>query len=236
MQLLISVLHEDEVAAAIAGGADIIDVKNPREGSLGANFPHVIRRIRRLTPEDVPVSAAIGDAPNLPGMAALAASGAAGCGVQFVKVGLMGPRGADEAHALLAAVCRAAKDQDSRVQVMATAYADAGRTGSLPPDELPPIAASAGAAGCMIDTAAKSGTSLLRELPQSVLERFVEESRRAGLLTALAGSLSAPDLPLICRIRPDIVGFRGAACAGGDREHPVDEAAVRRLRDLIAQD
>ena len=48
MELLISVVGEDEVGAAVAGHADIVDVKNPREGSLGANFPHVIRaRARR---------------------------------------------------------------------------------------------------------------------------------------------------------------------------------------------
>ena len=103
------------------------------------------------------MSVAIGDVPNLPGMAALAAAGAAGCGVQFVKVGLLGPRDHDEAFAVLAAVCRAARDEAPGVRVMATAYADARTTGSLPPAELPAVAAEAGADGCMIDTAAKGG-------------------------------------------------------------------------------
>ncbi|MCZ7626607.1 MAG: hypothetical protein M5R38_13225 [Candidatus Methylomirabilis sp.] len=35
MKLMISVRDEHEAAAALAGGADIIDVKNPAEGSLG---------------------------------------------------------------------------------------------------------------------------------------------------------------------------------------------------------
>lgn len=236
MQLLISVFHEDEVAAAIAGGADIIDVKNPAEGSLGASFPHVIRAVRQLTPEAIPVSAAIGDVPDLPGMASLASAGAAGCGVQYVKVGLMGPRTDEEAYTLLAAVCRAAREQDPLVRVMATAYADADRIGSLPPAELPAIAAAAGAAGSMIDTARKGATTLLTELPVPVLEQFIDESRRAGLLVALAGSLGADDLPRIRALAPDIVGFRGAACTGGDREGRVHEHAVRRLRELIEQD
>ncbi len=50
MELLISVIGEHEVEAAVSGHADIVDVKNPREGSLGANFPHVIRRVREITP------------------------------------------------------------------------------------------------------------------------------------------------------------------------------------------
>ena len=107
MELLISVVGEHEVEAGVGGQADIVDVKNPREGSLGANFPHVIRGVREITPSEVPVSVAIGDFPNLPrnGAAALAAAGgeaarttaghgkgpcAAGCGVQYVKVGLSG--------------------------------------------------------------------------------------------------------------------------------------------------
>ncbi len=187
MELLISVVGEHEVEAAVSGHADIVDVKNPREGSLGANFPHVIRRVREITPTEIPVSAAIGDFPNLPGMAALAAAGAAGCGVQYVKVGLLGPRDHDEAFALLSAVCRAGRDQDPRVRIMATAYADARKTGSLPPLELPAVAAEAGADGCMIDTALKSGGTLLTELGAAELESFVARCREAGLLCALAG-------------------------------------------------
>jgi hypothetical protein len=235
MELLISVVGEDEVGAAVAGHADIVDVKNPREGSLGANFPHVIRRVRELTPAAVPVSVAIGDVPNLPGMAALAAAGAAGCGVQYIKVGLLGPRDHDEAFALLSAVCRAARDEDPAVRVMATGYADARTTGSLPPLELPAVAAEAGVAGCMIDTAVKAGETLLTELGAAELERFVALCRKAGLLCALAGSLRASDMPRLRELAPDIVGFRGAACRGGRRDGRVDRDAVLRLKDLVAQ-
>ena len=39
LRLLVSVLDVAEAAQAVEGGAHIVDVKNPREGSLGANFP-----------------------------------------------------------------------------------------------------------------------------------------------------------------------------------------------------
>lgn len=39
MKLLVSPINKEEAIAAYKGGADIIDVKNPKEGSLGANFP-----------------------------------------------------------------------------------------------------------------------------------------------------------------------------------------------------
>lgn len=235
MELLVSVVHHEEVAPAVAGGAGIIDVKNPREGSLGANFPYVIRRVLNLTPPGVPVSAAIGDAPNLPGMAALAAAGAAACGVQYVKVGVMGPQEPHDALVLLAAVCRAAREQDSSVQIMATAYADADKADSLPPLQLPAVAAEAGADGCMLDTASKNGVTLLSELSNAQLQEFVTQCREAGLLCALAGSLREEDVPRICALKPDIMGVRTAACRGNRLTGRVDQDAVRHLKNRIAE-
>lgn len=235
MELLISVIDEAEVRPAVAGGADIVDVKNPREGSLGANFPHVIRRIRVLTPAAVPVSVAIGDFPNLPGTAALAAAGAAACGVQYVKVGLLGPQDHEEAFAVLSAVCRAVRDEAADVRVMAAAYADARATGSLAPGELPAVAAAAGADGCMIDTLGKGKVTLFTELAAAELDRFVTGCREAKLLCALAGSLRASDVPRLRELAPDIVGVRGAVCDGGRRDGKLDGEAVLRLKELVAQ-
>lgn len=234
MQLLVSVVHEEEVGPAVAGGADIIDVKNPEEGSLGANFPRVIRRVRELTPPTVPVSAAIGDAPNLPGTIALAAAGAATCGVQYVKVGLLGPREPREALRLLTEVCRAAREQDPSVRIMATAYADAHRIGSLLPLDLPAVAAEAGADGCMLDTASKTGATLLSELGADELEDFVARCRDSGLVCALAGSLREQDVPRIHELGPDIIGFRTAACRGDRLTGRVDRDAVQSLKHRIA--
>ena len=70
-------MNEIEALQAIAGGADIIDVKNPQEGPLGANYPWVIKKIREITPKNIEVSCTLGEVPNLPGSISLAALGAA---------------------------------------------------------------------------------------------------------------------------------------------------------------
>ena len=46
MQLLVSPSSTEEAKRSLS--ADIIDVKKPSEGSLGANFPWVIREIKAL--------------------------------------------------------------------------------------------------------------------------------------------------------------------------------------------
>jgi len=234
MKLLVSVASEKEVAPAVEGGADIIDVKNPAEGALGANFPHVIREVRKITPPELEVSATIGDVPNLPGTVSLAALGAAVCGVQYVKVGLLGTRTPQDAVFLLREACRAVHAHGPLTRIVAAAYADAHKVNSLPPLALPAVAAEAGADGCLLDTAVKGDGTLFTNLSDSQLRNFVAQCRRAGLLCGLAGSIGAEDIPHVCKFGADLIGIRTAACRGGRVSGIVDSLKVRRLKDLIA--
>jgi len=217
LKLLISPKNVNEALEAIAGGADIIDVKNPREGALGANFPWIIRQIRELTPKNVQVSCALGDAPNLPGSFSLAALGAATLGVDYVKVGLRGVNTADDAVYLLRNVSKAAKDWNPRVKVAAAGYADARRIGALDPMEIPEIAREAQVDVAMMDTAIKDGKSLFEFLTPQQLRRFADYSHSLGLTVAFAGSLRKEDLVVIYAAGADIAGLRGAACTKSDR-------------------
>ena len=89
----------------------MVDVKNPAEGSLGAPAPAVIEARARGGAAAAAVSVAIGDLPHLPGTAALAAAGAAGCGADYVKVGLWGSSTEEQAVAVLRAVRDAVADR-----------------------------------------------------------------------------------------------------------------------------
>ncbi len=215
--MLISPADEIEAAEAVAGGADIIDVKNPKEGALGASFPWVTKRIRQITPANIEVSCAIGDLPNLPCTAALAALGAAATGVDYVKVGLYGVKTKEEAVYLMQNVTKAVKDCNPAVKVVATAYADAKRIGSVDPLFVPDIARDAEADVAMIDTAIKDGKNLFTYLTTDQLGRFVSTAHVYGLKAALAGSLRKEDLPAVYALGADIMGLRGAACTSGDR-------------------
>ena len=233
MRLLVSVVSEEEVAAAVEGGTDIVDVKNTREGALGANFPRIIRRVRQCTPRGLPVSVAIGDAPDKPGATALAALGAAVCGIQYVKVGLYGTKTPQRAVFLLQEVCRAVKEHDPRIKVIAAAYADAHKIEALPASAAPSAAKEAGVDGCMLDTAVKGEGSLFSCLCDDELRVFVQSCRKAGLICALAGSLGEGDIQRVSEIGPDIIGFRTAACAGDRTRGHVEQQSVERLKNLI---
>ena len=229
MRLLLSVTDAHEARVAVEAGVDIVDVKNPAEGSLGAPGPGVIERVREVVPRERPVSAAIGDLPNLPGTAALAALGAARSGASYVKVGLWGTSTTDEAAAVLSAMREAL---DGEAVVIAGAYADAERVpgGALPPEAVVAAARRAGAEGCLLDTAVKDGRGLFEWLTPEALAALVAEGHAAGLEMALAGALRAEDLSAVRATGADIAGVRSAACRDGRRTAPLDAERIGRLR------
>ncbi|BDG60460.1 (5-formylfuran-3-yl)methyl phosphate synthase [Caldinitratiruptor microaerophilus] len=235
VRLLVSVVDAEEAAAALAGGAHIVDVKNPAEGALGAPAPAVVRAIRRALPGRVALSVALGDLPDLPGTAALAAVGAASLGADYVKVGLRGPGDAEAAGRLLAAVAAALRDLAPGVRLIACAYADGPRVGAVDPLDVPAAAAAAGCAGAMVDTLHKGAGGLFAHMTDARARAFVEACRRHGLTSALAGSLTPADLPRVAALGPDIAGVRGAACTGGDRlGGRIDPGRVRALVSALA--
>ena len=177
------------------------------------------------------MSAAIGDMPNLPGTAALAALGAATCGADFVKVGLYGAKTAPEAIALLREVQRATAGLPA--VVIAGAYADFQRATTLDPKELPRIAAAAGVGGCLVDTAIKDGKTLFDFLKPEEVWSMAEEAHAAGLLFAVAGALCEKDLANVQRLGADVVGLRTAACHDNRRTGRLDAERVRKLLAAI---
>jgi uncharacterized protein (UPF0264 family) len=177
------------------------------------------------------VSAAIGDLPNLPGTAALAALGAAHSGAAYVKVGLWGTSTTDDAVAVLRAVREAV---DGGAVVIAGAYADAERVpgGSLPPGAVVAAARRAGVGGCLLDTALKDGRGLFEWLAPEALTALVAEGHAAGLEMALAGALRAEDMSVVRSTGADIAGVRSAACRDGRRTAPLDAGRIGRLLAL----
>jgi uncharacterized protein (UPF0264 family) len=230
MQLLVSVADADEAGAALAGGADVIDAKDPTAGALGAVSLATLRQIRAAVGGARPVTAALGDAADEPTVEAAARAFAA-AGAAFVKVGFAGVTDPARAASLGAAAARGAAAGGGAAVLVA--YADAARVRSLPADALPGVAAAAGARGVLLDTADKRGPGLLGWYGVDALAAWVRDAHAAGLFAALAGRLSADDVAAVRAVGADIAGVRGAACDGG-RTGRVAAGRVRALRAHLA--
>ncbi|MDW7731523.1 MAG: (5-formylfuran-3-yl)methyl phosphate synthase [Methanolobus sp.] len=230
MKLLISPISPEEAIAAHKGGADIVDVKNPKEGSLGANFPWVIRSVKESINSEKPISATIGDFNFKPGTASLAALGAAVAGADYIKVGLYDVQTEEQALEMLTNITKAVKDIYPEKKVVASGYSDYERINSINPHLLPEIGAKAGVDVVMVDTGIKDGRSTFEFMDEEELTKFTTAIRQQGLESALAGTLKFEDLPALRRIKPDIIGVRGMVC-GGDRNSCIKAELVDKLKN-----
>jgi uncharacterized protein (UPF0264 family) len=239
MRLLVSVAAAAEVAAALEGGADLIDAKDPRLGPLGAVSIDALRQIHAACAYARPVSAALGDATSETAIECDARAFRA-AGAAFVKIGFAGHARVKRVGSLLAAAVRGARaagsarptpDSPHESGVIAVAYADADRTATIAFDDLIPLAARAGAAGVLLDTADKRGPGLRALVAPDALAAWISQAHREGLIVALAGKLTAEDLPFVRDAGADIAGVRGAVCNHGRTGRVVIDK-VRVLRAL----
>jgi len=231
--VLVSVRDAEEAEEALAGGADVIDVKDPVRGSLGAAEPAAVAAVARAVGRRVPWTIAAGElaAGAVPLRAWLEAVGSAvppeAAGLAAVKVGLAGmahrPWRDDllRFHALLPAGC---------VHV-AVAYADFDRVDAPSPPEVIAAAARIGCGMLLLDTADKRGPGLLGLLSPGVIGGWVADARRHGLGVALAGRLAIPEIQLACTCGPDLVALRSAVCSNAGAG---DVRLGRVSSDLVA--
>jgi uncharacterized protein (UPF0264 family) len=221
-KLLASVTSVDEALVALEGGADIIDLKNPAQGALGALPVQLMRSIVETIDLRRPVSATIGDLPMQPQLIVEAIMATAATGVDIVKVGFFGSEG----HAECIQAMKPLAMQG--VRIVAVLFAD-----TEPDLRLLPQMADAGVHGVMLDTATKDGKRLRDYLDDRELRTFVEEAHALNLLVGLAGSLAIADVPELKLLEADYLGFRGALCDGLERRAALNPEQLLRLRNML---
>ncbi|MBU3694722.1 MAG: hypothetical protein FGM40_07840 [Rhodocyclaceae bacterium] len=221
-RLLISVSSAEEALLALQAGADIVDGKDAAAGPLAALPEATLRDIVAAVGGRCPVSATVGDWPAEPEVLVRAAERIAATGVDWVKVGFYPGGDWSACLAALAPLARVAP-------MVGLLFAD--RTPA--PHTHVAAFAEAGFKGVMLDTAGKANGSLRRHLDTAALAGFLVEAARHGLQSGLAGSLSLNDAGALAALGADVLGFRGAACAGGARAAALDPDRVAALRRAV---
>ena len=220
-RFLASVRSAAEAALTLAGGADIIDAKEPAAGALGRVSPAVLRAIVAGVAGRVPVSATIGDVELRPETVCAAVASTSDDGVDIVKIGVFP---GDLEGTLSALRPMTAKG----IRLVAVLFADRA------PDlvGIPARCAEAGFYGVMLDTAGKSSGPLTAHQHREALAGFVARARSLGLVSGLAGSLRLADIPGLASLGADYLGFRSALTAG-ERQGDLDPAALRAVRQAL---
>jgi uncharacterized protein (UPF0264 family) len=214
-----------EAQAAVAGGAAIIDVKEPSQGPLGRAPCAAWSAVRDVVPEPIPVSVALGELNEWCGGEPPMVPAAAWRGIVFCKLGLAHAP-SNWRNAWRALRGRLHESTFPSPAWVAVVYIDWQPARAPDPDGVIGEAAEIDECrGVLFDTWDKTRRSLL----DATWKPRIARVQALGRFVALAGSLDTEAIVQLAALQPDIFAVRGAACRGGDRHASIEPNRVARL-------
>ena len=226
-KLLVSVRNAAEAEAALRGGADWIDLKEPADGPLGAVSATLANEITGTVDGRAAISAAAGELLEWPTSSAQALLRVTG--VSQLKLGLSGCAQSDWQERWQAAQAEIAQ---AGKELVAVIYADHAVADSPPPADVVSLAIDARARWLLVDTFDKQGDALLDSLTADELRSLFQRAQTHRLTTACAGRLTRDAITLLPLEAIDVVAVRSAAC-GGDRGGIVCADQVAALQQIL---
>ncbi len=220
-QMLASVNSLEEAQTVLQADIDIIDLKQPKLGALGALDIQTVQAIVHKINHQKPLSATIGDLPMQANLIVPAVKQMANTGVDYIKIGFFpAPDWTD--------IITALKPLAENSKLIAVLFAD-----QHPDLNSIPKFSTAGFHGIMLDTMNKSSSSLTQVLDFSKIKQFVSLAKQYQLFCGLAGSLRVADIPQLLPLKADYLGFRGALCANHQRTKALDYHAIRTVKSSL---
>ncbi len=220
--MLASVNSLAEALLVLDAEVDIIDLKQPSAGALGALDIAVVKAIVAQCHGLRPISATIGDLPMQPERIVNAVTVMAKTGVDYIKIGFF--PGGDP----LGCIEKLAELAQEKFALIAVLFAD-----QQPDFSLVSALKQSGFKGVMLDTMAKANGSLTQVMNPTDIARFVTLAKQHQLICGLAGSLRREDIADLLLYQPDYLGFRGALCEQHNRVGAVAKTAVAHIKQAI---
>ncbi len=220
--MLASVNSVAEALLVLTANVDIIDLKQPASGALGALDIDLVKQIVAVINQRCPVSATLGDLPMQPDLVFNAARIMSGTGVDYIKIGFFPNGDWQETVNKLSVLCQ------QNIALIAVLFAD-----NQPDLTIVDSLKNAGFTGVMLDTMDKQKGSLMQVIEQTEIGQFVRLAKARQLLSGLAGSLKLEDISGLLPYQPDYLGFRGALCLRHDRTAQLNRAAIKSIKQAI---
>lgn len=220
-QLLISVKNLEESRIARYANADIIDLKNPSVGALGALDVNVVSQIVRDVNGRVLLSATVGEGHATIDALKQDIALYAGLGVDVVKIAV--------SELFLQSDFFSGIKQLTKkgIKLVAVFFANEPLEFSL----LAKLKSS-GFYGAMLDTQLKN-ISLLELQSIEILTQFTVACKQHILVSGLAGSVNKAHIDRLLELNPSFIGVRGGACYQQDRTSTLVGDRVIEIKTML---
>jgi len=226
-QLLISVTDINEAKIALAHGADLIDLKDPHQGALGALPINTIQdvvsfvSINRTGPQQY-TSATVGDLPMQADLISQQVSNIANTKVDFVKIGFF------ESEDYQPCLDALKQITQHGVKLIAVLFAEMQY-----PTHLIDDIKAAGFYGVMLDTAQKNGGTFMDYYTHEQMALFATRVKNHAMAFGLAGSLNIQHIEKISAYSPTYIGFRGGVSVSNQRKLSLDASKIKAIRAML---
>ncbi len=220
-QLLISVKNLDEALLALAAKVDVIDLKDPATGALGALDLDVTKQIILKVDEQALVSATVGEGHETVDALVSDIKARHIVGVRVIKVAFSHLFKASKFFAEMLKLTK------QGVKLVAVFFAD-----EVIDLKVLSNLKKMGFYGAMIDTQDKRH-ALMTQKTTDFLYKFTMICKENKLRSGLAGSLRLEQFEGLLEMAPSFIGFRGGVCHDFVRQSTLSPQKVREVCDLL---
>lgn len=220
-QLLISVKNVEEAWLALQAKADVIDLKDPSIGALGALDLHETERILQAVGGRALLSAAVGEQQVSADQLLQDIGIRAKLNVPIIKIAVSELIYTPHFFSELTKVI------NTGTKMVAVFFADEAIDFNLLG-----LLQKNGFYGAMLDTKLKQ-FSLPELQSKNTINRFVELCRFYGLKSGLSGSLKPQHIESLVRFNSSYIGFRGGVCENFQRKSALSLPRVIEVRNML---
>lgn len=220
-QLLISVKNVKETLIALDAGVDIIDLKDPDNGALGALDIVTSANILQAVSGAAIVSATVGEHHASLSELVFDIRTRVEIGADILKIAV------SELFYEADFLIEMAKLTNEGIKIVAVFFAD-----ELIDLDLLKKIQQTGFFGAMLDTNNKQ-QNLLQSLTTSDLQIFTQKCNQQQLKYGFAGSLKLQDIESLIKFNPTYIGFRGGVCEDNMRKSALSPCKVIEVKNML---
>ncbi len=221
-EFLVSLKKLDEISDEVVNEVDIIDLKNPSNGSIGAWDSFEIKKAISLFKHKIQISATLGDIfVNKEFLIKLDQFDS--LNLDFIKFGLLSYNLKNLFEKINLLESRA-----YRTNLVCVVFVDIERNLELVDKNLENFY-RCGLRHIMLDTYGKNNGNLLKFCRTIYLKEFILKCKNLDIKVGLAGSIQEDEIPIIFNLKPNIIGFRSAICKLNKRTSSIDLHKIRKL-------